>query len=83
MPTLRTIQGCGSDQHARISEPRSVDLLPPTLQTIPEAFGRNIAIARARTRSRTEATIAQTDDENAFTSYLHDVYLARAIRDGE
>jgi len=26
-----------------ISEPRSVDLLPPTLQTIPEAIGRNIA----------------------------------------
>jgi alanine racemase len=40
-----------------ISEPRSVDLLPPTLQTIPEAIGRNIAIARARTRSRTMAVV--------------------------
>jgi alanine racemase len=40
-----------------ISQPRSVDLLPPTLQTIPEAIGRNIAIARARTRSRTMAVV--------------------------
>jgi alanine racemase len=35
-----------------ISQPRSVDLLPPTLQTIPEAIGKNIAIARARSRFR-------------------------------
>jgi hypothetical protein len=35
-----------------ITHPRPVDLLPPTLQTIPEAVTANIAIARARTRSR-------------------------------
>ena len=29
-----------SDQHARYIPPRSVDLRPPTLQTIPEAIGR-------------------------------------------
>lgn len=28
------------------SQPRSTDLLPPTLQTIPEAIGKNIAVAR-------------------------------------
>ena len=28
-----------------IAQRRSVDLLPPTLQTIPEAIGKNIAIA--------------------------------------
>ncbi len=39
------------------SQPRSVDLLPPTLQTIPEAIGKNIAIARARTRSRIVAVV--------------------------
>jgi alanine racemase len=40
-----------------ISQPRSADLLPPTLQTIPEAIGMNIAIARARTRSRIMAVV--------------------------
>jgi alanine racemase len=40
-----------------ISQPRSVDLLPPTLQTFPEAIGKNVAIARARTRSRTMAVV--------------------------
>ena len=40
-----------------ISQPRPVDLLPPTLQTIPEAIGKNIAIARARTRSRIMAVV--------------------------
>jgi alanine racemase-like protein len=40
-----------------ISQPRSVDLLPPTLQTVPEAIGKNIAIARARTRSRIMAVV--------------------------
>ena len=40
-----------------ISEPRSVDFLTPTLQTIPEAIGRNIVIARPRTRSRTMAVV--------------------------
>jgi len=40
-----------------ISQARSVDLLPPTLQTIPEAIGKNIAIARARTRSRIMAVV--------------------------
>jgi alanine racemase-like protein len=39
------------------SQARSVDLLPPTLQTIPEAIGKNIAIARARTRSRIMAVV--------------------------
>jgi alanine racemase len=33
------------------SQPRSIDLVPPRLQTIPEAIGKNIAIAPARTRS--------------------------------
>jgi alanine racemase len=40
-----------------ITHPRPVDLLPPTLQTIPEAVGKNIAIARARTRSRIMAVV--------------------------
>jgi hypothetical protein len=40
-----------------ISQPRSVDLLPPRLQTIPEAICKNIAIARARTRSRIMAVV--------------------------
>ena len=40
-----------------LSRPRSVDLRPPTLQTIPEAIGKNIAIARARTRSRIMAVV--------------------------
>jgi alanine racemase len=39
------------------SQPRSVYLLPPTLQTIPEAIGKNVAIARARTRSRIMAVV--------------------------
>jgi alanine racemase len=37
--------------------PRSVDLRPPTLQTIPEAIKKNIAIARTRTRSRIMAVV--------------------------
>jgi alanine racemase len=41
----------------KISRPGSVDLLPPTLQTIPAAIGTNIAIARARTRSRIMAVV--------------------------
>jgi alanine racemase len=40
-----------------ITHPRPVDLLPPTLQTIPEAATANIAIARARTRSRIMAVV--------------------------
>lgn len=40
-----------------VIQPRSVDLLPPTLQTIPEAISKNIAIARARTRSRIMAVV--------------------------
>lgn len=40
-----------------IFQPRPVALLPPTLQTIPEAISRNIAIARARTRSRIMAVV--------------------------
>jgi alanine racemase len=39
------------------THPRPVDLLPPTLQTIPEAVKANIAIARARTRSRIMAVV--------------------------
>jgi alanine racemase len=39
------------------THPRPVDLLPPTLQTIPEAVTANIAIARARTRSRIMAVV--------------------------
>jgi hypothetical protein len=35
-----------------IPQPRPVDLLPPTLQTIPEAIGKNVAMARARIQSR-------------------------------
>jgi alanine racemase len=34
-----------------VPHPRPVDLLPPTLQTIPEAVTANIAIAQARTHS--------------------------------
>ena len=34
-----------------------VDLLPPTLQEIPEAIDKTIAIARARTRSRIMAVV--------------------------
>jgi hypothetical protein len=40
-----------------ITHPRPVDLLPPTLQAIPEAVGKNIAIARARTRSGIMAVV--------------------------
>jgi alanine racemase len=40
-----------------IFQSRSVNVLPPTLQTLPEAIGRNIAIARARTRSRIMAVV--------------------------
>jgi alanine racemase len=40
-----------------ISQPRSVGLPPPTLQTIPEAIGKNVAIARSRTRSRIMAVV--------------------------
>jgi len=40
-----------------LSPLRSVDLLPPALQTIPEAIGKNILIARARTRSRIMAVV--------------------------
>jgi alanine racemase len=40
-----------------IIHPRSVDLLPPTLQAIPEAIGKSIASARARTRSRSMVVV--------------------------
>ena len=40
-----------------ISQPSPVDLLPPSLQSIPEAVGKNIAIARARTRSWAMAVV--------------------------
>ncbi|NJD66839.1 MAG: alanine racemase [Chloroflexi bacterium] len=40
-----------------VSQPRFVDLLPPTLQTIPEAIGKNVALARARTRSQIMAVV--------------------------
>ena len=43
-----------------ISQPRTVDLLPPKLQMIPEALGKNTAIRRARTRARTMA-VANAD----------------------
>lgn len=36
---------------------RTLDLQPPTLQTIPEAIGKNVAIARARARSRIMAVV--------------------------
>jgi hypothetical protein len=39
------------------SQPRSVNPLPPTPQTIPEAIGKNTAIARARTRSLIMAVV--------------------------
>jgi alanine racemase len=39
------------------SQPRSVDLRAPTLQTLPEAIGKNIAIARARTPARIMAVV--------------------------
>jgi hypothetical protein len=42
-----------------LSQPRPVDLRPPTLQTIPEAIGKNIAMTRARTRSRIMAVVKQ------------------------
>ena len=35
-----------------IARLRPIDLLPPTLQAIPEAIDKTNAIARARTRSR-------------------------------
>ncbi len=40
-----------------ICQPLPVDLQPPSLQTIPEAIDKNIAIARARTRSRIMAVV--------------------------
>jgi hypothetical protein len=40
-----------------ICQPVPIDLQPPTLQTIPEAIDKNIAIARARTRSRIMAVV--------------------------
>lgn len=40
-----------------ISRPRSTDVIPPTLQTLPDAITANIAIARARTRSRIMAVV--------------------------
>jgi len=40
-----------------LSPLRSVELVPPTLQTIPEAIGKNILIARARTRSGIMAVV--------------------------
>lgn len=40
-----------------IAQHEPVDLLPPTLQTMPEAIGKNLAIARARTRSRIMAVV--------------------------
>ncbi|MBO3751883.1 alanine racemase [Streptosporangiaceae bacterium NEAU-GS5] len=40
-----------------MTHPRSVELVPPTLRTIPEAVTANIAIARARTRSRIMAVV--------------------------
>ena len=39
------------------SQPSPVDLLPPALQTIPEAIAKNIALARARTRARIMAVV--------------------------
>jgi alanine racemase len=39
------------------TQARPVDLRPPTLQTIPEAVTANIAIARARIRSRIMAVV--------------------------
>jgi alanine racemase len=39
------------------SHPRSVDLRAPTLQTLPEAILKNIAIARTRTRARIMAVV--------------------------
>jgi hypothetical protein len=49
-----------------ITHPRPVDLLPPTLQTIPEAVGKNIAIARARTRSRIMAVQVGSTEKAAI-----------------
>jgi alanine racemase len=40
-----------------VSQPRSADLRPPTLQTIPAAIGKNIEIARTRTRARIMAVV--------------------------
>ena len=39
------------------SQPRPVDLLPPTRQPIPEAIDTNIALGRARSRSRITAVV--------------------------
>ncbi len=39
------------------SQPSPVDLLPPTRQTSPEVIATNLAIARARTRSRIMAVV--------------------------
>jgi hypothetical protein len=64
-----------------ISRPRSVDLVPPTLQTIPEAIGKNIAIARARTRSRIMAVVkADGYGHGAITVALStEVVMTRTI----
>ena len=40
-----------------IGQPLPVDLQPPSLQTIPEAIDKTVAIARARTRSRIMAVV--------------------------
>lgn len=37
--------------------PRSIDVLPPTLQTLPEAIEKNVAIARTRTGSQIMAVV--------------------------
>ena len=39
------------------SRPDPGDIPPPTLETLPEAIAKNIAIARARTRSRIMAVV--------------------------
>jgi alanine racemase len=39
------------------SRPDLDDCQPPTLETLPEAVARNVAIARARTRARIMAVV--------------------------
>jgi alanine racemase len=58
-------------------QPRPVALLPPTLQTITAAISKNIAIARARTRSRIMAVVKA--DGLAFTHLDNGTVFSRKI----
>jgi hypothetical protein len=69
----------------RMTHPRPVELLPPTLQTIPEAVEKNIAIARARTRSRIMAVVKadKSLDPSISLSPRETWVCRRKVRTGE